>query len=483
MQLDLPNEVLSNIFSFILTDKQKLKLQEDWLLDTLSIRLVCRHWNDLATKHLFRTLTLWHNENTIEDEFASWHHLLDSPAIRAAVRCVAIETAPQHDYGGCDISVWPDTWIEEGEFPEFISAIDRIVDLPNLNALEVRFLGLCQGREPRIDRFEGSQGIKPEPTTTRIQTLEAIVNAMRKRAELQNMSVIRELVLENLQNVPLEKDLADRLLESIERLHISMTQEWHERSNVYLPEMREFEPYLEKTLLPTVADQLVELTLSGIRWGAIPGMFNPHKSRISFPRLKSLTLEGYVILQPGQVEWILEQKTLTSLRFHNCPMASHCLVLQPEFSFWDVSLEGWKRVAKVPTDEDMERYDRSPVPYRLYPEKLEPGWYVNSMRWDTVFDNIREKLPGLKDFSFDRKDWLIFFRHHEQYADYETLLNRYLAFAQRWLELDVGYYTVGCNHVHENMPGEPDDLLVLTEPADSQALDRLLQTIKERRHG
>ncbi|KAM0319239.1 hypothetical protein ACHAPQ_010405 [Fusarium lateritium] len=483
MPLDLPNEVLSHIFSFILTDKQKHRLEEDWLLDTWLIRLVCRHWNDLATKHLFRTLTLWHNENTIETEFASWHHLLDSPSIRAAVRCVAIETAPPDDYGGCDILAWPDSWIDEGEFPEFILAIDRIVELPNLNALEVRFQPLCQGRELHVDDFEDSQGPIPEPATTRIQTLEAIVDTMRKRAESPNMSVIRELVLENLQNMPLKKDLTEGLLENIERLHIFMTREWHDGPNVYLPEMREFEPYLEKTLLPTVADQLVELTLSGAGWGSIPGMFNPHSSGISLPRLKSLTLDGYIIIQPGQVEWILEQETLTSLHFHNCTIASHCLVLQPEFAFWDVNLEGWKWVAKVPNDKEMERYDRSPVPYRLHTEQLEPGWYVNSMRWDTVFDNIREKLPGLKDFSFDRKAWSTFFRHQEPWGHYKVLLNRYLAFTQRWFELEMSYFTVGCYYAHENMPGDPDDLLVLTEPADRQALDRLLQTIKERRDG
>ncbi|CAJ0541359.1 Ff.00g080110.m01.CDS01 [Fusarium sp. VM40] len=483
MHLDLPNEVLSHIFSFILTDKQKHHLSEDWLIDTWSVRLVCRQWNDLATKHLFHTLTLWHNVNTIEDEFSSWHHLLDSPAIRAAARCVAIETASPEDYGGCDISAWPESWIEEGEFPEFISAIDRIAELPNLNALEVRFQGLCKGREPQEEEFPNSQGPQPEPSITRIQTLEAVIKAMRKRAESPNMSIICELVLDNLQNMPLEKDLTDGLLENIQRLHIFMTRESHSRPDVYLPEMREFEPYLEKTLLPTVADRLVELTLSGFGWGAIPGTFNPHNSGISLPRLKFLTLDGYRVIQPGQVEWILHQKTLTSLHFHNCTIASHCLVLQPEFSFWDVSLEGWKWVAEVPAEEELERYERQPIPHRPYSKQLKPGWYINTMRWDTVFDDIREKLPQLKDFRYDRKSRFVFFRHYELDVHAEALVNRYLAFAQRWLELPVDYFTVGCHHVQENMLGKPEELLALTEPADRQALNRLLQTTMERRYG
>jgi hypothetical protein len=482
MHPDLPNEVLSHIFSFILTDRQKHNLQEDWLIDTWSVRLVCRQWNDLATKHLFHTLALWHNANTVEDEFASWHHMLSSTAIRAAARCVAIETAPPDDYGGCDVSAWPGSWIEDGDFPEFISAIDRIAELPNLNALEMRFQGLCKGREPRDDEYENSQGPQPEPVITRIQTLEAVIKAMRKRAESPNMSIIRELVLENLQNMPLEKDLTSGLLENIERLHIFMTRESYDRPDLYLPEMREFDPYLEKTLLPTVADQLVELTLSGFGWGAIPGTFNPYSSGISLPRLKSLTLDGFIILQPGQVEWMLEQKTLTSLHLHSCTIASHCLVLQPEFSFWDVGLGGWKWVAEVPTDEELERYERHPIPRRPYPKQLKPGWYVNTMRWDTVFDNIREKLPGLKDFSFDKQNWLVFFRHFERDVHAEALVNRYLAFAQCWLELSVDYFTVGCNHVQENMPGKPEELLALTEPADRQALNMLLQTTMDRRY-
>jgi hypothetical protein len=62
-------------------------------------------------------------------------------------------------------------------------------------------------------------------------------------------------------------------------------------------------------------------------------------------------------------------------------------------------------------------------------------------------------------------------------------VNRYLAFAQRWFELPVDYFTVGCHHVQENMSGKPEELLALTEPADRQALNRLLQTTKERRYG
>lgn len=54
----IPNEILSHILSYLLTDRQKHRLHEDSIDDILPVRLVCRLWNDLATKHLFRTFTL-----------------------------------------------------------------------------------------------------------------------------------------------------------------------------------------------------------------------------------------------------------------------------------------------------------------------------------------------------------------------------------------------------------------------------------------
>lgn len=41
-----------------------------------------------------QTIKLWQSLEIIEQEFISWHHLLESSAFRAAVRRVAIENTP-----------------------------------------------------------------------------------------------------------------------------------------------------------------------------------------------------------------------------------------------------------------------------------------------------------------------------------------------------------------------------------------------------
>ncbi|RKL25447.1 hypothetical protein BFJ68_g87 [Fusarium oxysporum] len=53
----LPNETLSHIFSYLLTEREKHRLRDDWIDHILPVRLVCHRWNDLATAHLFRTVT------------------------------------------------------------------------------------------------------------------------------------------------------------------------------------------------------------------------------------------------------------------------------------------------------------------------------------------------------------------------------------------------------------------------------------------
>lgn len=45
----IPNEILSHIFSYLLTEREKHRLRDDWIDHILPVRLVCHRWNDLAT--------------------------------------------------------------------------------------------------------------------------------------------------------------------------------------------------------------------------------------------------------------------------------------------------------------------------------------------------------------------------------------------------------------------------------------------------
>jgi hypothetical protein len=270
--------------------------------------------------------------------------------------------------------------VKKGKFPEFVSAIDRICDMPKLNCLSVRFTDCCVGRAlPRAQK-----DVVLEPTTTRIRTLEAVAKAMKRRSTRLGTIPIRELDLINLQNMPLPKGLTDEHLGTIKHLLIDFIVEYEEPitcsrdtrdERLYQSEMRDFPCYLQDTLLPSVADQLVELTLAGWDWGAIPGEFNG--KGLLFLRLKTLSLCGYVILRRDQFDWVLKQESLGSLSLQHLSIATHCLVLQPEFEVWGVDLGGWTRVADVPPHDVRQRHL---LHHASKPKTLEPGWYVNDFR-------------------------------------------------------------------------------------------------------
>ncbi|KAJ4244221.1 hypothetical protein NW762_014603 [Fusarium torreyae] len=476
MPQDIPNEVLSTIFSYLMDPSQKHRLHHDFIVNIWPVRLVCRKWNNLATQQLFRTLPLYHTEETAEEGFSSWQHLINSSAIRSAARRVTIESAPWDDLDdGRDLTTWA-TWADKGEWPEFTSAIDRIRDLPHLNALEVRFSGYCVGRagDQSDPRYESA--------ATRQQTLQRVLEAMKQRtADNPMATVIRELVFEGLQNMPLPKSLTDGLLQDIKGLHILIVSEEKEtpEAAIHLHEMSQFGPYLQGTFLPSVAEQLVELTICDGFWGAIPGEFNGNG--LNFPNIKTLTLGGYIISRRDQFDWVLAQQSLTSLSLHSCTIASHCLVLQPDFASWGVDLRGWKWVADPPDEEYLER--SAGISYTGTPGKppITPGWYVKDLRWETIFDSIREKLPNLRAFSFTKELWSTFFRNIGC-AHAESMVQRYLGFSQAWCEL-WEYNMRGCNYVEENRPGKPEELLTLTEVADRRALESLIRTTEVRRVG
>ncbi|KAM0549759.1 hypothetical protein ACHAPJ_009197 [Fusarium lateritium] len=137
MALDnIPNEVLGNIFTHLITDQHKLRLHDDSTTDIGLARLVCRRWNTIAAEQLFHTLPLWHSTKTAEQGLSSWHHLVNSSTVRAAARRVIIESVPWRQEYRRVASVWK-RWAEKGEWPECVSAINQICDLPYLNAVEV----------------------------------------------------------------------------------------------------------------------------------------------------------------------------------------------------------------------------------------------------------------------------------------------------------------------------------------------------------
>ncbi|OBS20687.1 hypothetical protein FPOA_07026 [Fusarium poae] len=489
----LPDEVLNEIFSHLLTPNRKHHFHVDWHDDCTQVRLVCQRWNAIATQILLSTVVLRHTGFTMNDNFRSWHKLLNSRLVRNSVRRIAIETAPQvedwesDEYGACEVFRWPLSWRAHGKWPEFESAISRLRHLPNLDAIEVRFSSACIGPAGEIEEDEeypdSEDEAREESPSTRIFTLAVIGRALYARNSHNNKA--SELVLENLQNRHIPENVAKYLLEGIERLHLKIVAEgdgvWSRTDPVkqlYREELREFPYLLAEDIYYSVSNNhLVELTLDGKNWGSIPGRFEG--SYINLPSLKTLTIGGLTIPHQGQLDWILSKTTLTSLHLHHCAIVTHCLVLQPEFSFWEVSLQGWKRV-KANT-YDVSRL-RRPISHTPGPHALEPGWYVNPLRWATLFGIIGERLPLLENFSFDGEVWEAYFRQAEQHDFRDGMEARYLGFAQGWYRLNETHTQLfrNCGYVQDGMRGMPAELLELTRQADCEGLEELLQTVKER---
>ncbi|TXB98474.1 hypothetical protein FocTR4_00012579 [Fusarium oxysporum f. sp. cubense] len=249
---------------------------------------------------------------------------------------------------------------------------------------------------------EEYEAVLQEPTETRRITLELVSEALRDRESRPETSTIRELVLSNLEDTPLPKDLTHNLLRNIDRLHMYFTYAYDDGENSV------FSPYIQQTLLPSVAERLVELTLAGWLWGAIPVEFNG--KGLPFPRLKRLKLDHCIILRQDQFDWVLEQRSLIDLQLYNCKIATHCVVHQDDFEYWGVNLSGWKKLAD--SYEEMHHPNLSSMLNTPHFGEIRPGWYMSDLRWSNMFDRVHQHLPLLQNFTFEGAGCGAFLEHY-----------------------------------------------------------------------
>lgn len=374
---------------------------------------------------------------------------------------------------GNAILFWPDSWPENGYWPEFASAIDRIRDMPNLNSVTLRFSLFCLTAERDDTVFQ-------EPSGTRQRILEMISEALRDRETRPGRSIIQELVLSNLEDTPLPTYLTHSLLRNIDRLHMRFVYEVEDReSNV-------FSEYLQNTLLPSVAEQLVELTLAGELWGAIPVEFN--LKGLSFPRLKQLKLDNYTILREDQFDWALKQQSLVDLQLYNTRIATHCALLdvdQGDFEYWGVNLHGWKELA------NNHEVSGPPLGFILntpYYGELRPGWYMSDLRWSNMFDRIRQHLPLLTNFTFEPSEYEDFLDHYPGSPNMYCMDKRYWiygegAWSTMWYKPAREHEWKATCFFEDDMAGTPVGLYESTEAADRQALEKLMEVTRKRREG
>lgn len=233
---DLPPEILTLILSHLIEPPSHLIQDSETLHHLTTARLVCHAWNHLAIPSLYQTLYLQHTKDL---SFKSWNSTLNIPAARLAAQRVVIFSTPHwllNDFNSDVSHKVEDAWKkwDSGHYPAFTSAINRLAELPNLKAVEVRFSENCAGEEAiesEWERFEW-EGV-PEKMATRMHTLKAVCAAVVKHKWTPGHSRIRSLVLENLQNVPVREVTSSEVfklaVEGVERLELNVLVEANER--------------------------------------------------------------------------------------------------------------------------------------------------------------------------------------------------------------------------------------------------------------
>ncbi|KAF9881538.1 hypothetical protein CkaCkLH20_00684 [Colletotrichum karsti] len=456
--------------------------------DLSTSRLVCRTWNDLALRHLYQEIELIDHGMPYQDQdpsepwsFNRWNETVDNEMIRKAAQRVVINSAPDHMSITADYDEWK-CWENEGKYPDLTRSIDRLIELPNVKAVHLRFTAKCRGKESNSEDLYGWTD-NVEPLATRLNTLKAVFSAMVKRSTDPKNTTIRSLTLQNVQNTSLESLVAPAMstvIKHISNLHIWVLEEYNEHGpdrDFTFAERRTFEPHLQKEILPHFCDSLTTLTL-GFRepWGTAPAHFDG--KGLIFPCLKTLNLIRFTISHHDHFDWVIAQTSLTTLRLDSCYIVSH-------MSF------DWNEKTRDVPKHDWELLPRGSFGYDSDDDLV----YTFSGTWATEFDRIRASLTNLVDFRFCDSDKDNTFKHPERM---ETELH-----CTRYMALDVGLcpspWICGENGgVLEFGDGPPDprgddeedddeeedfelNRAKETEAVDSRALNALMHAIRERR--
>ncbi|KAJ3537678.1 hypothetical protein NM208_g6213 [Fusarium decemcellulare] len=470
-----PTEILNHILSYLLKprDIPEHPLNLNLVQRICDARLVCRRWNEIARAHLYQTLQL----GGIEDLYLrQWNPQLSVEAARNAARHVIICTPPDYLLDEIDDASWVES-IQGGDDP-FISAIYRITELPNLTALTLDFYPnhwYATDNEGDLQRFLVLKDIRKI-------IFNAVLESMVIRATNPDNTTIRSLLISNMCEFPIPEitssDLFKSATRNVESLHLMIKstsaglKRWF---NLCTNEMRQFEPYLQLDLLPSLAHQLKTLTLSFSKhWGICSGSFDGRG--LLLPRLETLTLGNYVIGGYKQFDWVLAHKTLRTLILDRCCIVSHLRTDDDNAERWGLRTEDWK---KWP-----------PFAFAFPTPPIETFTFAGT--WEPVFDNIRYHLENLVDFYFnwDTRD-PYFRRVGARRTELSPL--RYIRFdftecPGPWVDADEDGHFGFAEHTakYRSDPPLSEEERLTLNPAethkerDGRALDDLLRAVEDR---
>lgn len=268
------------------------------------------------------------------------------------------------------------------DFEDALAALSRF---PSLDSVEIGFTPECVGDRPTSWFEEVVEG-----PSRRKDTLTLIFQAIKDRAETQDIMTIRKLTIINLQNCPIpdftSSDLFRQVMSQLEELHISITQEYNQYGpdrDWTRPELQTFPAHLCSEWLQPVSGNLRALSLyhGTDNWGPFPGYFDP--SGISFPKLETLALGYYTLAHDSDLDWILAIKSLRKLVLHNCMIASWMRIDSTHMEEWKVRTHDWTRLPNEYDDSGSESF-------------------AYGGKWSQSLDRIAGGLPNLTDFRFDQ---------------------------------------------------------------------------------
>lgn len=416
--LSLSPELLSLIVAAAAAASSSIDRQERWEYQddpptrhgTLSsLRLTCSRLSAAATPLLFRTLTL----RPAEESIARFHAVLDDPdphGVRGLVRRVWFESEEErqddNDDGEPEITELTDEWR---------AAVARLRELPAVEEVYVRFSPHCAGDDNGTDWYNDFRF--GDTKAQRFKILAAVFDAMapvsgpesEAKSEEQQPCRIRSLSVENLHNVVSEPLVArpsfQRVMNGLEGLHVHVCTEYIDsapETSLECPEVSAFWPAFTSSWLRPAAATLTSLTLySDMYFGAVPfwhggpsaiGKTSPEQQQgIQFPRLKALALGNYAFAYEEQVDWLMSLTELEALMLDDCPIMERLHVQKEKAPY---------RTRSTP-EVYQDRFARS-VPSERHKRSV---ILLSELRWDAVFDGIREKMPLLKQFAMTHGNW------------------------------------------------------------------------------
>ncbi|SPJ79105.1 uncharacterized protein FTOL_07496 [Fusarium torulosum] len=381
-----------------------------------NLRLACRHFNDIALPHQYRSLRL----EAFGDSVQRFVDIAKSPRLHKLVRKITIDTHVDFDFEYTGNQTYP--------FPQsFMEALPHLRYFTNITSLHIRFEEHCGEDEVHGSSLE-------EVAELRYRVLDTIMHCAAGMWTLEKQRIIDKVLLEymyaedemeefdysnqdlgfiNDGPLPLREltvtNLADNddanltlseawnaviSLPSLVDLRLLVATEENQSSpenGIYLENKYYFFQSLHETWLsPNLSQNLRVLSLYfRDYWGWFPKMdFRLIGEDSPFPHLKVLALGNYVFSHRWQIEWFAKigkensSGGLEELYLDDCPILYKARQKGPLH-------DGYPDFVSILEDRD----------------DADPSMYTFPLRWHDVFSQWKNSMKGLRVLKMGSGSW------------------------------------------------------------------------------